>query len=62
MRSSIAILLVIAAFAFVPTAAAYPQPGCDATLRVEDVCDAYAGADEARECVKDLRRCVIGPI
>lgn len=62
MRSTVVILCLVAAIAFVPAAAAYPHPGCDGTLRVEDVCDVYAAADGARACVKDLRWCIIGPI
>lgn len=63
MRAPILVLILLSAsVSLAPYASADAQPGCDESVRVEEVCDVYGTKREIHECVKDLRWCIIGPI
>lgn len=63
MRAPVLLLSVLLLLSVAPIASAdAPRPGCDDTLSHPEVCYVHDDLDSARECIKNLRRCVIGPI
>lgn len=63
MRAAAIAISGLLLLALVPVASAdAPRPGCEDTLSHPEVCYVHDDLDSARECLKSLRRCILGPI
>lgn len=62
MRAVALVLACLFLASLAPVSSAAAQPGCDETFSHPEACYVYDDLEYMRWCVKNLRRCVIGPI